>query len=196
MHESKFRYGTSGFRCLAHVFSRLMIAGTFALLLQIIWAPIVRAETRSVEGTYRNPGLGYSIKIPRGLKGVTGDQDGPERGVRIPLASGGEIVVFGEPNSLEWKSPEEGMEDWMEDHLKRPACNSGERKIERARVGRLNGAKGTLICGDRVLKVLLAFRSSGGPIYWIRLETLRVHQSEDEAVLETVAMSFKLIRWM
>jgi hypothetical protein len=196
MHESKFPYGTNGFRGLVHMFSRLMIAGTFALLLQIIWIPIVRGESKSIEGTYRNPALGYSIKIPRGLKGVTGDQDGPERGVRIPLASGGEIVVFGEPNSLEWKSPEEGMGEWIGNHLKKPTCNSGERKIERVRVGRLNGAKGTLICGDRVLKVLLAFRSSGGPIYWIRLETLRVHQSEDEAVLETVAGSFKLIRWM
>jgi len=189
MQESKFR-------SLAHMFSRLMIAGTFAPLLQIIWIPIVPAESRSVEGTYKNFALGYSIKIPQGLKGVTGDQDGPERGVTIPLASGGEIVVFGEPNTLEWKSPEEGMGDWMGDRLKRPTCNSGERKIERARVGRLNGAKGTLTCGDRVLKVLLAFRSSAGPIYWIQLETVRVHQSEDEAVLETVAASFKLIRWM
>jgi len=195
MHEPKFRYGTNEFRYLAHMFSCLMIVGTFALPLQIAWISIVRAESRTVEGTYRNPALGYSIKIPRGLRGVTGDQDGPERGIRIPLASGGEIVVFGEPNSLEWKSPEEGMGDWI-DHLKRPTCNSGERKIEPSRVGRLNGAKGTLICGDRVLNVLLAFRSNGGPIYWFRLETLRVHQSEDGAVFETVTASFKLIRWM
>jgi len=167
------------------------MAGAFALLVQTIWIPIVGAETRSVEGAYRNPALGYSIKIPHGLKGVSGDQDVPERGVRIPLASGGEIVVFGEPNSLEWKSPEEGMRD----HLKSPGCNSGERKVERAHVGRLNGAKGTLICGDRVLKVLMAFRSRGGPIYWIQLETSRAHESEDEAILETVAASFKLIRW-
>jgi hypothetical protein len=167
------------------------MAGAFLLLLRTIWIPMVCAETRSVEGVYRNPALGFSIKIPRGLKGVTGDQDGPERGVRIPLTSGGEIVVFGEPNSLEWKSPEEGVEDL----LKNRTCNSGKSEIERARVGKLNGAKGSLICGDRVLKVLLAFRPHGGPIYWIRIETPRVHESEDEGILETVAASFKLIRW-
>jgi hypothetical protein len=194
MEEPRLHRGTDRLHTWAHMISGLMMAGAF-LLLQTTWIPIVCAESRSVEGTYRNFALGYSIKIPYGLKGVTGDQDGPERGVRIPLASGGEIVVFGEPNSLEWKSPEEGIGDWMGDYLKRPTCNSGERKIERARVGRLNGAKGTLICGDRVLKVLLAFRSSGGPTYWIRLATLRVNQSEDEAVLEAVTASFKLIRW-
>jgi len=168
-----------------------MIAGAFASLLQMVWIPIVCPESRSVEGTYRNPALGYSIKIPNGMKGVTGDQDGPERGVRISLASGGEIVVFGEPNSLEWKSPEEGVRDL----LKSRTCNSGQREIHRARIGKLNGASGSLICGDRVLKTLLAFRSRGGPIYWIQLETSRAHESEDEAILETVAASFKLIRW-
>jgi len=67
------------------------------------------AQVRYVKGSYRNPALGYSITIPHGLKGVTGDQDGPERGIGIELPSGGKISVFGEPHSLEWKTPEEGV---------------------------------------------------------------------------------------
>ena len=158
----------------------------FATCTLVVWA-----ESRSIEGTYRNSALGYSIKIPRGLKGVTGDQAGPERGVRISLPSGGEIAVFGEPNSLEWKSPEEGVET----ELPRSNCGSGQREVKPALVGRLNGAIGNLICDNRVLTLFLVFRSHGGPIYWLRLETVRAHESEDKAILERIATSFRLVPW-
>jgi hypothetical protein len=161
------------------------------LLLQIACAVAVWAECRSIEGTYRNPALGYSIRIPRGLKGAAGDQAGPERGVRISLPSGGEIVVFGEPNSLEYKSPEEGVRA----ELTVKDCESRQREIKRALVGKLHGAEGNLVCGDHVLRLFLVFRTHGGPIYWLRLETVRAHESEDEAILKTIAASFRLIRW-
>lgn len=143
-----------------------------------------------MEGTYRNPAQGYSIKIPRGLKGVTGDQAGPERGVRISLPSSANIVVFGEPNSLEYKSPEEGVRA----ELKLKDCESAQQEIHPAIIGKVKGARGRLVCGDRVLDLFLAFRPQGEPIYWLRLDTTRAHESEDEAVLQTVAASFKLIR--
>jgi len=79
-------------------------------LLLLGYASIVSSQTRSIEGTYRNPAEGYSVKIPPGLKGFFGDEDGPQRGVRIPLPSGGEIAVFGEPNSLEYKVPKRASE--------------------------------------------------------------------------------------
>jgi len=162
-----------------------------ALLLLATSTRVVYSEIRFIEGTYRNPALGYSIKIPFGLKATTGDQDGPERGVRISLPSGGEIVVFGEPNSLEFKSPQEGVRA----QLARGGCGSGQPEVNSAPVGKLNGAKGRLICGDHVVRLFLAFRSNGGPIYWLRLETNRSHQSEDETTLDSVAASFRLIRW-
>jgi len=161
------------------------------LLLHMACTYVVWGETRSIEGTYSNSALGYSIEIPRGLKGITGDQAGPERGVRISLPSGGEIAVFGEPNSAEYKTPEEGVE--AELNLK--DCGSGQREVKPALVGKLKGAKGSLVCSDSVLKLLLAFRTKGGPIYWLRLETVRFHESEDETILETIAASFKLIHW-
>jgi hypothetical protein len=43
--------------------------------------------------------------------------------------------------------------------------------------------------------LFLVFRTHGEPIYWLRLDTVRVHASEDEAILETIAASFRLIRW-
>jgi len=122
---------------------------------------------------------------------MAGDESGPERGVRILLPSGGKIVVFGEPNSLEWKSPKEGMRY----ELTLAARTSDGQEVKQASIGRLSGAKGSLVCGDRVLKVLLAFRTKGGPIYWLRLDTVHTHESEDDAILESIAASFKLIRW-
>jgi len=122
---------------------------------------------------------------------MTGDEAGPERGVRISLPSGGKIVVFGEPNGLEWKSPKEGV--WTE--LTREACASVQQEVKQTRVGELNSAKATLVCGDRGLTLLLVFRTRGGPIYWVRLETVRAHHSEDASILKEIAASFKLIRW-
>jgi len=169
--------------------SRLLKAGPFLLLA--VSGQLVCAQSRSVEGTYRNPALGYSIRIPRGLKGVTGDQAGPERGVKIPLPSGSEIVVFGEPNSLEYKSPEEGIRS----ELKLKDCESGQQEIKQATVGRIRGARGRLVCGDRVLRLVLAFRPHGGPIYRLRLETTRLRETDAGAILEAVAATFRLIPW-
>ena len=150
-----------------------------------------RPESRRIEGTYRNPAFGFLVEIPHSLKAIAGDEAGPERGVRLSLLSGSEIVVFGEPNSLEWKTPEEGVTTG----IPRSACSTDRQQVKQVKVGQLNGAETSLVCGDRVFRVLLVFRKGGGPVYWLRLETGRAHQSEDEAVLNSVAHSFKLIRW-
>lgn len=161
------------------------------LLLQLVWATTASAQVTSIEGTYRDPTLGYSIRIPSGLKGITGDPDGPERGIRIPLSSDGKIVVFGEPNSAEYNSPKEGAGAELE--LK--GCDLGKREVKPVLVGKLKGAKGALTCGDRELVLPLAFRPRGGPIYWLQIETVRSHQPVNEAILETIASSFRLIPW-
>jgi hypothetical protein len=43
--------------------------------------------------------------------------------------------------------------------------------------------------------MLLVFRAGGGPVYWLRLETVSAHESQDNAILEGIASSFKLMRW-
>jgi hypothetical protein len=167
------------------------IAGCAGVGLLIAGFAVAHADPRWIEGTYRNHAFGYSIEIPRGLKGLVGDKDGPERGPRIQLHSGGNIVVFGEPNSLEWKTPEEGIRY----DLSHEKCESGAEEVSKTRLGKLEGASGSFICKDRVVHVLLVFRPRGEPIYWLRLETTRAHEKEDEAVLANTAASFKLIRW-
>jgi len=106
------------------------------------------------------------------------------------LPSGSEVVVFGEHNSLEWKNPEDGVRA----ELTYETCDSGQPEVKQARVGKLNGAKASLLCGDRILTEILVFRPGGGLIYWIRLETARTHESKDSTILESIAASFKLIR--
>jgi len=162
-----------------------------AMALLIASTSLAQADPRWVVGIYRNSAEGYSIKIPPGLRGRAGEDAGPERGPRISLPSGGNIVVFGEPNSAEYKNPTEGVRAV----LAYEKCASGRQEVWQARVGRLVGAKGSFVCGDRVVKLLLAFRTGGGPIYWLRLETVSAHDSEDDVILENVAASFKLIRW-
>ena len=162
-----------------------------SLLGLAVLTSLARPESRWIEGAYRNPALGYSMKVPHGLEAIAGDAAGPERGVRIPLPSGGEIVVFGEPNSLEWKDPEEGVRMG----IPRSDCTPDRQQIRQVKVGQLSGAETSFVCGDQVFRVLLAFRKGGGPIYWLRLKTVRSHQSEDEAILNSVASSFKQIRW-
>ena len=162
-----------------------------ALSLFVACITAAQGNPRSVEGIYRNYALGFSIDIPPGLKGTAGDEAGPERGTTIKLSSGGKIIVFGEPNGLEWKNPEEGVKY----ELAHEACGATRPEVSPARIGKLAGSKGSLACGDRVLDVRLAFRTKGEPIYWLRLETDRSHRTKDQDILETVAASFKLIPW-
>jgi hypothetical protein len=151
----------------------------------------VENTRRSVEGTYRNPALGYSIEVPPDLNAKAGDEAGPVRGITISLPSGGKIVVFGEPNSLEWKTPVEGVQA----KLAREKCPSGHQKVSPARVGSLTGANGSLVCGDRVVKLFLAFRTGGGPIYCLRLDTHTASTSNDEKILQNVTASLNIIPW-
>src|SRR5262245_66384361 len=89
-----------------------LTSSQLAILCLTVCISLAHGDLRSTTGTYRNAALGYSIRVQAGLKGTTGDQAGPEWGLRISLPSGGMISVWGEPNSLEWKSPEQGVH-WM-----------------------------------------------------------------------------------
>jgi len=148
-------------------------------------------QQRWVTGEYRNEALGFAVRIPRGLRGLAGDEAGPERGVQISLGSSTLVAVYGEPNSLEYKTPAEGVRDSLSNHN----CHSDQPEISPARVGSLHGAKGRVVCGEQVTEEMLVFRPGGGPIYWLRLETTTAHEKDDEATLSKVAAGFRLIRW-
>ena len=163
---------------------------SYAVLLVLPLCVCAIAQERWVTGEYRNNAEGFAVRIPSGMRGLTGDQSGPERGVKISLPSGASVTVYGEPNSLEYKTPTEGVRDSLSRQ-----CHSGEATVSAARLGSLHGAKGRVICGDQIIEEMLAFRPGGGPIYWLRLETTESHAADDEAALEAIARGFKVIAW-
>jgi hypothetical protein len=145
---------------------------------------------RRVTGDYSNPALGYEITVPEGLVGLTGDQAGPERGLTVSLPSGGTITVYGEPNSLGWKAPIDGIRH----SLGLEKCDSDRRQSTAfARMGRLTATKGTLACGDRLLEMLLTLRAGDGPVYGLTLRTTAQKRTEDETVFNKMAGTFRLI---
>ena len=152
----------------------------------------VAQTPKRVTGDYSNPVLGYEITVPEGLVGMTGDQAGPERGFTVSLPSGGTIVVYAEPNSLEWKAPIDGIRH----ALGLEKCDADRRQATAfARMGRLTATRGTLSCGDRLLEMLLSFRAGGGPVYWLTLRTTVQKRTEDETVFNKMAATFRLIPW-
>jgi hypothetical protein len=160
------------------------------IIILVISCAGAAQTARRVTGDYSNPALGYEVTVPEGLVGTTGDQAGPERGITISLPSGGTITVYGEPNSLEWKAPIDGIRH----SLGLEKCTSDRRQATAfGRLGRLTATKGTFACEDRVLEMLLAFRSGGGPIYWITLRTTAQKRVDDEAAFNKLAGTFRLI---
>jgi hypothetical protein len=160
------------------------------IIILVIACAGAAQTARRVTGDYSNPALGYEVTVPEGLVGTTGDQAGPERGITISLPSGGTIAVYGDPNSFEWKAPIDGIRH----SLGLEKCTSYRRQATSfGRLGRLTATRGSFACDDRVLEMLLAFRSGGGLIYWITLRTTTQKRVEDEATFNKLAGTFRLI---
>jgi hypothetical protein len=160
------------------------------IIIMIVSCVSAAQTPRRITGNYSNPALGYEVSVPEGLVGITGDQAGPEKGITISLPSGGNIAVFGEANSLEWRAPQDGIRH----SLGIEKCNSDRRQATAfGRMGRLTATKGTLACDDRFLELLLTFRPGGGPIYWITLHTTPQKRVEDETAFNKLAATFQLI---
>lgn len=159
-------------------------------IIILIVSCVSAAQTdRRITGDYSNPALGYEVSIPEGLLGTT-DHAGPEKGFTISLSSGGTITVFGEPNSFGWKAPIDGIRHF----LGLEKCDADRQQgTDFSRMGRLTATKGTIVCGDRLLEMLLTFRPGGGTVYWITLHTTAQKRVEDEATFNKLATSFRLL---
>src|SRR5215208_6446241 len=70
-----------------------------------------QCQGHPVSRRYLTYAEGFSVAIPKGLRGRRGQSAGPERGVAIPLSRdcAGVVVVYGESNSLEWRSPADAI---------------------------------------------------------------------------------------
>ena len=164
---------------------------SLALLLCATGHAAAQSMPRAVVGRYHNPAQGFSVRVPRGLRGVAGDQAGPERGVKILLGEGRRIVVFGEPNSLEWKDSAEAARRANEVY----GSDALNAKVTSGRLGPLAASRAVIQSRSRTLEVMVAFRPGGGPVYWARLESDRKHYQYDRTVFQRVARSFRIEAW-
>jgi len=162
-----------------------------ALLLCATDIAAAQSVPRAVVGRYHNPAQGFSVRVPRGLRGVAGDQAGPERGVKILLGEGRRIVVYGEPNSLEWEDTAQAARRAIEVD----GFDAGNTKVTSGRLGPLPASRGVIQSRSRNLEVIVAFRPRGGPVYWARLESDRKHFRYDQTVFNRVARSFRIEAW-
>ena len=144
---------------------------------------------KRITGKYTSSAFGYEITIPEGLVGIPAESV-PEKGFDISLASGGTLSVFAEANPLGWRSPMDGIRH----SLGVEKCDSTRQQATSfMRMGRPLATKGTLVCGDRVVEMLLTFHSGSTPVYWITLRTTVQKRNEDEAVFNKLAATFQLI---
>ena len=96
----------------AFLFCYLVLSGLDQTNLEQ-WKKL-QCQGRRIYKRYYNYAEGFSIGIPLGFQGRTGQSAGPERGVAIPLSPDwmSVAVIFGEPNSLDWPKPTSAI-DWQ-----------------------------------------------------------------------------------
>ena len=163
-------------------------AAAVLTLALVIAAP---QPPRIVQGQYRLPAKGFAVVVPRNATGLLEGDPAVERGIRIALTSSGNVFVYGEMNSLEWRTPTEGVQSLAQSADAECVISP----VSDARVGTLVGAGARVLCGAQVIRYALAFRPGGGPIYWVRLETNTRQEAAETKVFEQIAASFRLIRW-
>ena len=146
---------------------------------------------------YFNYAEGFSVAIPRGLRGRAGQAAGPERGVAIPLSRdcAGVLVVYGEPNSAEWPTPAKAITEKVQ--IETEDDPKVELRRYRARLGKLAAAGVTIRhpATAAVEEIVIAFRPGGGPVYTARLATLESRHEQDRARFKKVLRGFRLEPW-
>lgn len=170
-----------------------IISRSLAIILLFSCANVTLAQEnpRIILGRYHNPAEGFSVRVPRGLKGIAGNQAGPERGVMIRLGGKRRIYVYGEPNSLDWSDTVQAIRSAIEDE----GFDASKTTVASRRLGALTASRVILQNRDRALAIAIAFRPGGDPVYRARLESDVKHFPHDYAVFLKVTQSFKLEEW-
>ena len=153
------------------------------------------AATAFLDVTLITP-RGFSVGIPRDLKGRRTRVSGPERGVTIVLSPdcAGVIRFEGEPNSVEWATTSVAASE-IAGYTK----NRGGFIFRRykTRIGRLAAGGVTIHYRDskEVEDVVVAFRPGGGPIYTAQLGTVAARYERDRKRFIDVLRRFRLEPW-
>ena len=157
----------------------------------------LQCQGRPVFNRYFNYAEGFSVAMPKRIRGRHGQVDGPERGVSIPLSPDctGVVVVYGEPNSADLPKPTAAISSEVETVVKEDP--GAEVRRYTTRVGNLKAA-GVTVRHSRTSEVediVIAFRPGGGPVYTARLSTTKRRSKQDRNVLLKVLRSFRLEPW-
>jgi hypothetical protein len=152
---------------------------------------------RTVSNRYVNYAEGFSVAIPKPLKGRAGQAAGPERGVAVPLSDdcAGVVIVFGEPNSTEWATPADAITWKVQSHTE----DNPQAVVQRYR-NRLRNLKAAGVtihhpATSDVGEIVVAFRPGGGPVYTVYLATTEVRYNQDRKSLIKVLRGFRLEPW-
>jgi len=151
----------------------------------------------TVSKWYFNYAQGFSIAIPTGFLGRRGQEAGPERGVSIPFSRDctGVMVVYGEPNSLEWATPADTIK-WKIDEAKEDDPQNVARRFI-TRLGKLKAA-GVIISRhttDEREIVVVAFRPRSGLVYTAMLSTAGKRYPRDHKIFMEALQGFRLEAW-
>lgn len=168
---------------------------TLALISASDWKHDV-CTGEPVSGRYVNYAEGFSVGIPRDLKGRRVRVSGPERGVTIVLSPGcGGIIRFdGDPNSLEWSTTSIAAAASAEYAKDRGGFIVRKYKT---RMGRLPASGVTIHYRDSqdIEDVVVAFRPGGGPMYTAQLGTVAARYGRDRKRFSDVLRRFRLEPW-
>ncbi len=156
-----------------------------------------QCEGTPVTGRYFNYALGFSVEAPPGIQGLRGQSSGPERGVAYPLSydCNRVIVVFGEPNSLEWSTPDAAISWTVQARIK------GDPQAE---INRYNTTMGKLKAAGATIRhratpdiedIVIAFRPGGGLEYQARLVSLPNRRDQDFDTFAKVLREFLIEPW-
>lgn len=149
----------------------------------------------TVTGRYVNYAEGFSVAIPRGLTGRRGQAAGPERGVSIPLSSDCErvVVVYGFPNSLEWRTPEEAIAGQVA--LARADSLQEITRYQAVLAGvRVPGVSLQLGAGE-VEDFVVHLHQGRGRLYWAHLVSTKTHYTRDREQFLGMLATFRFEPW-
>jgi len=158
----------------------------------LLVAMVAEAQTdspRLVTERYENSAEGFAVTLPETFVGLTGNQAGPQRGFTILLPSKGTITISGEPNSLEYRSPEEAVRQSLS--YVESSCKKRVR-VSATTLGGRPAARGSFACGDRSLTQVSALSPSGAQLYSVRLESFTPSDDEDRRALQQIVGGFVL----
>jgi hypothetical protein len=155
---------------------------------------LMQCQGSPVSNRYFNYAEGFSVAIPTGLQGRRGQSAGPERGVAIPLTNNctAVVVVFGQPNSLEWLSSEDAI-TW---EIRTLTDGDLQAEVQRyaTHLGDLKAAGVTVRhrATSDVEDIVVAFRAGGPSVYMAWLATTHARYKQDHDSFAKVLAGFRL----